>query len=134
MRGAAVAALGDIVFDAAHPASLARFWAAALDGYAVALYDDEELARLRANGIHDPEDDPSVLVEPATPGAPRLFFTLVPEPKTVKNRVHLDLRAADLTAETQRLVDLGATEVARRDGWITLTDPEGNEFDVLPLG
>ena len=127
-----MAKLGDIVFDAAHPASLARFWAAALDGYAVAPYDDAELARLRANGIDDPEDDPSVLVEPALPGAPRLFFTRVPEPRTVKNRVHLDLRTADIDEETARLVELGATKLARRDGWITLADPEGNEFDVFP--
>jgi hypothetical protein len=51
----------------------------------------------------------------------------------VKNRVHLDLRADDISAEARRLVKLGATEVARLDGWITLTDPEGNEFDVLPM-
>ncbi|MER7009217.1 VOC family protein [Dactylosporangium sp. NPDC000555] len=128
-----MAKIGDIVFDAAHPASLARFWAAELDGYAVAPYDDEELARLRANGINGPEDDPSVLVEPAVPDAPRLFFTLVPEAKVVKNRVHLDLRADDISAKAGRLVKLSATEVARLDGWITLADPEGNEFDVLPM-
>jgi hypothetical protein len=128
-----MATLGDVVFDAAHPASLARFWAAALDGYAVAPYDEEELARLRARGITDPEDDPSVLVEPATPGSPRLFFNLVPEPKTVKNRVHLDLRAADVEGEVTRLVDLGATELGRAEDWVMLADPEGNEFDVLPL-
>jgi hypothetical protein len=127
-----MAKIGDIVFDAVHPASLARFWAAALDGYAVAPYDDEELARLQANGINGPEDDPSVLVEPAAPGAPRMFFTLVPEAKIVKNRVHLDLRAADVNEETARLVKLGATVLARLEGWITLADPEGNEFDVLP--
>ena len=87
-----MATLADIVFDCAHPASLARFWAAALDGYAVAPYDDEELARLRALGIHDVEDDPSVLVE-AGAGRPRLWFQRVPEAKVVKNRVHLDVRA-----------------------------------------
>ena len=76
-----MASFGDVVFDCAHPASLARFWAAALDGYAVAPYDDAELARLAERGITDPEDDPSVLVEPPGPGAPRLFFTLVPEGK-----------------------------------------------------
>jgi Glyoxalase-like domain len=127
-----MAELGDVVFDATHPASLARFWAAALDGYAVAPYDEAELARLRANGIDGPEDDPSVLVESAAPGAPRLFFTLVPEAKVVKNRVHLDLRAADPDREAERLVTLGATRLARLDGWITMADPEGNEFDVLP--
>jgi hypothetical protein len=127
-----MATIGDVVFDAAHPASLARFWAAALDGYAVAPYDDEELERLRAKGINDPEDDPTVLVEPATPGAPRLFFNLVPEPKTVKNRVHLDLRAADVEGEVARLIGLGATELARAENWVVLADPEGNEFDVVP--
>ena len=128
-----MATIGDVVFDAAHPASLARFWAAALDGYAVAPYDDEELERLRAKGINDPEDDPSVLVESATPGAPRLFFTLVPESKTAKNRVHLDLRAADVEGEVARLIGLGATEIARVEDWVSLADPEGNEFDVVPL-
>jgi hypothetical protein len=127
-----VARLGDIVFDCGHPASLARFWAAALDGYRVAAYDDEELARLRTMGILDPEDDPSVLVEPVAAGSPRLFFTLVPEPKTVKNRVHLDLRADDVEAEVARLVGLGAREVGRSADWALMADPEGNEFDVLP--
>ena len=64
---AGMARLHDVVFDSRHPASIARFWAAALDGYAVAPYDEAELARLRENGILDPEDDPSVLVE--APGA-----------------------------------------------------------------
>lgn len=58
-----MATLKDVVFDCHHPASLARFWATVLDGYGVAPYDDEELARLRAIGVDDPEDDPSVLVE-----------------------------------------------------------------------
>ena len=48
-------AFGEVVFDCRHPASLARFWAAALDGDQVARYDDVELARLRAMGINDPE-------------------------------------------------------------------------------
>ena len=94
-----MAALKDIVVDCRHPASVARFWAEILDGYQVAPYDEEELARLRANGINDPEDDPTVLVERADGGRPRLFFQLVPEPKVVKNRVHLDLTAGDLPAE-----------------------------------
>jgi hypothetical protein len=88
----ATARLHDVVFDSRHPASAARFWAAALDDYEVAPYDEAELERLRTMGIFDTEDDPSVLVE--APGVtPRFFFQLVPEPKTVKNRVHLDLSA-----------------------------------------
>src|SRR5436853_2899390 len=56
----------------------------------VAPYDEEELARLRVLGIDDPEDDPSVLVE-GPEGTLRLWFQRVPEPKTSKNRTHLDL-------------------------------------------
>ena len=90
-----MARLHDVVFDARHPASIARFWAAVLDGYAVAPYDEAELTRLRGMGIVDTEDDPSVLVE--SPGLrPRFFFQLVPESKTVKNRVHLDLSCTSL--------------------------------------
>lgn len=127
-----MASLRDIVFDCRRPAALGRFWAGALGGYEVAPYDEEELERLRRNGIDDPEDDPSVLVEPTDPAQPRLFFNRVPEPKATKNRVHLDLAVADVEAETRRLCALGATEVARVEDWITLTDPEGNEFDLLP--
>lgn len=123
-----MAQLRDIVFDCRHPASLARFWAAALDGYAVAPYDEEELARLAAMGVPGPEEDPSVLVE-GPPGAPRLFLTLVPEPKTAKNRLHLDL--VGNAAEVERLVALGARVLAGHPEWTTMADPEGNEFDVM---
>ena len=121
-------ALHDIVFDCRHPASVARFWAAALDGYAVAPYDEAELARLRANGIFDVNDDPSVLVVRVDGGDPRLIFQLVPEPKTVKNRVHLDMLADDLAAETERLVGLGARRVADHGDFRVFADIEGNEF------
>ncbi|QYN35305.1 VOC family protein [Pseudonocardia sp. DSM 110487] len=124
--------LGDVVFDCRHPASLARFWAAALDGYRVAAYDDAELARLSAMGVDDPEDDPSVLVEPVAGNGPRLWFTRVPEPKIVKNRVHLDLRAPDVAAEADRLVGLGARELGKVQDWVVLADPEGGEFCVHP--
>ena len=122
----------DVVFDCRHPASLARFWATALEGYAVAPYDEAELARLRATGIDDPEDDPNVLVEPSPGSGPRLWFNLVPEAKQVKNRVHLDLASADVSAEVLRLAGLGARVLAERRAWVTMEDPEGNEFDVTP--
>ena len=98
----------------------------------VAPYDDAELARLRAQGIDDPEDDPSVLVESA-PGLPRLWFQRVPEPKVVKNRVHLDVRADDVAAEVARLVALGATASTTRPigDLVVLRDPEGNELCVI---
>ena len=128
-----MAQLHDIVFDSAHPAATARFWAAALDGYAVAPYDEAELARLRALGIDGPEDDPTVLVQPAGQG-PRLWFQLVPERKRVKNRVHLDLRAIDVEAEVIHLTGLGASVLSRHDDHTLLADPEGNEFCLFPLG
>jgi hypothetical protein len=129
-----MATIRDIVFDSAHPASTARFWAAALDGYAIAPYDEEELARLRANGIDDPEDDPNVLVVPGSTGGPRLFAQLVPEPKIAKNRVHLDLSASDVDDEIRRLVELGARVVAVRERWTQMADPDGNEFCVFAAG
>jgi len=122
--------LHDVVFDCRHPASLARFWASVLDGYEVAPYDEAELERLRNKGIFDTEDDPMVLVErPGGPG-PRYLFQLVPEPKVVKNRLHLDLRGDDPAAELQRLVGLGARVLEEHATWVVLADPEGNEFDL----
>lgn len=127
-----MARLHDLVIDCEHPASLARFWAAVLDGYAVAPYDEDELARLRAIGINDPEDDPTVLVE-SSRSTPRLWFQRVPERKVVKNRVHLDLVSLDADAEADRLVGLGARIAAAQpnDTLIVLQDPEGNEFCIL---
>ena len=128
-----MARLHDVVFDCRHPASIARFWAAALDGYEVAPYDEAELARLRANGIFDPEDDPTVLVE--APGtSPRIFFQLVPERKTVKNRIHLDLKSVSVPDEVARLRGLGASLVAEHDDHVVLRDPEGNEFCLVRRG
>jgi predicted enzyme related to lactoylglutathione lyase len=67
-----------------------------------------------------------------------VLFITVPDGKQVKNRVHLDLRPADRTREQEvaRLLALGASQLAdhRRpdgSGWITLADPEGNEFCIL---
>jgi len=125
-----MAHLRDIVVDCQHPASVARFWAAALDRYEVAPYDEAEVARLRANGIYDVEDDPTVLVERTDGAGPRLFFQLVPEPKAVKNRVHLDLVADDPDVEVRRLIDLGARVLAEHDSFLVLADVEGNEFCV----
>ena len=130
--------LDAIVVDSAHAAPLARFWAAAL-GWEVVAYDDAELARLASKGILDPEDDPTVMVEPPfdAEGLPVLFFVEVPEGKVVKNRLHLDLRAEDdLEAEVRRLEELGARIRNWEEGdggmWCVMFDPEGNEFCVMP--
>jgi hypothetical protein len=121
-----MARIRDIVVDCARPAALARFWASVLADYDVAPYDEAELARLRAMGIDDVEDDPSVLVE-GPPDAPRFFFQRVREQKAVKNRVHLDLGDDDV----DRLVGLGASVIAHQPRWTVLSDPEGNEFCLL---
>ena len=126
-----MALIQDMVFDCGHPAPLARFWAAALDDYAVAPYDDEERERLRGLGIDDPEDDPTVLLLPNAPGRARIWFQAVPEPKSVKNRMHLDLRSDDAEAEVLRLTGLGARVLYRFEQLVCLADPEGNEFCVL---
>ncbi|MEM9041446.1 MAG: VOC family protein [Actinomycetota bacterium] len=74
-----------------------------------------------------------------TPGSdsatgPVMMFIQVPEDRTVKNRVHLDLGASDRAVEVERLVGLGATVLHDKDEWgtrwTTLADPEGNEFCV----
>ncbi|MFC0108519.1 VOC family protein [Kibdelosporangium aridum] len=122
-----MARLRDIVIDCKHPASLARFWAAVLDDYEIAPYDDEELARLRSIGVESPEDDPTVLLQRLDGAPPRIFLVLVPEPKTVKNRVHLDI-----DGDVDAVLALGATLVAKYEGHHLLNDPEGNEFCVIP--
>ncbi len=126
--------IDSIVFDCAHPASLARFWCEVLPDHEIAPYDDEEIARLASMGIHDVEEDPSVLVLPKgwpeTPG-PRLFFQKVPEAKTGKGRVHIDVRLRD-RAHLDRLLELDATIVRPWDDgrghW--MIDPQGNDFCV----
>lgn len=79
-----------------------------------------------------------VFLERMSPNGPRLAFQQVPEPKTVKNRVHLDLGAADPEAFIARVLALGATRLADHDlpgiHWTVLADPEGNEFCVAPAG
>jgi hypothetical protein len=85
-----MAELGSITIDAQHPASLARFWAEVLEGYAVRAYDEAESSRLAALGF-TPETDPTVMVD--GPG-PTLCFQKMPGKTTGRNRWHVDLRAA----------------------------------------
>lgn len=110
---------------------MARFWAEVLDDYRVAPYDPDELDRLRAMGIIDTVDDPSVLVEPVSGLGPRYFFQLVPEGKQAKNRLHLDLVADDVATEIDRLAALGARVLAEHRGHVVLADVEDNEFCLL---
>ena len=111
-----------ISFDAHDAAMVAQFWAAAL-------------GRQLADGA----DAHNAVVLPGdiTSTGPRLAFHQVPEGKTAKNRVHLDLTTTELVAETERLQRLGATIVRdvseNGNHWITLADPEGNEFDLISI-
>lgn len=125
-----MAELSDIVIDSLHPATLARFWAAVLDGYAVRDYDPAEIKRLAELG-YTPETDPSVAVD--GPG-PTLFFQQTLEEKQQRNRVHLDVAATERSKEIARLVALGATVRDETAGHSVLLDPEGNEFCVRDAG
>ena len=149
MRSVAVSF--QLVIDCRDPERLCRFWAAALSyelepppaGFAT--WDDY----WRDVGV--PEEDlgggADRIADPGGAG-PRIWFQVVPEPKTVKNRLHLDIcasggRAVPLAArkqrvdaEAQRLAGLGATlvRVLPQEGLdhyaVAMTDPEGNEFDI----
>ena len=116
--------LVQVVADANDPAGLARFWAAAL-GWEIGLEEPAEVA-VWPPGYNYPD-----------PVALPLVFVPVPEPKTEKNRVHLDLATSSAEhhgAEVRRLLDLGAAPVDIGQGdvaWAVLADPEGNEFCVL---
>ena len=111
-----------LCFDTADPEPVARFWAAAL-GWRITYGEPHEFV------LEPPAGSPEEGV------VPDLLFLRVPEGKAVKNRLHLDLRPEDQAAEVARLEGLGATRTSAGQGpgasWITMTDPGGNEFDVL---
>jgi hypothetical protein len=121
-----MARIREIVIDALRPAALARFWAAALDGYAVRPYDAAEIARLASRG-RTPETDPQVALD--GPG-PTIFFQETAAPKPGRNRLHFDLVGGPRAAEVERLCALGATVREVRETYSVLLDPEGNEFCV----
>ena len=122
--------LKEIVIDADVPSRLARFWAAALEGYGVRAYDEAEIARLGAIGL-TPETDTTVMVD--GPG-PTLCFQQVMGPRAERNRIHLDISHANRAAEVERLIELGATYWYSRANFTTLRDPEGNQFCVIDAG
>lgn len=125
-----MARIREIVIDAVKPAALARFWAAALDGYSVRPYDAAEIARLAAIG-RTTETDPSVALD--GPG-PTIFFQETATPKSCRNRLHFDLVGRPRAAEVQRLCSLGATVREEHAAYSILQDPEGNEFCVQDPG
>jgi hypothetical protein len=118
--------LKHIVIDCAVPSALARFWAAALDGFEVRPYDDGEIARLAALG-YTPETDPGVVVDGPHVG---IYFQKVDFERQLKSPVHLDLASSDWLAEIDRLTALGATVHRRFERHAWMRDPEGNDFCV----
>jgi hypothetical protein len=106
-----------VVVDSHEPRRLAEFWARALD-YQVVYEAPDEVVVARDEDTY-----------------PALIFVPVPEAKTVKNRLHLDLNPDDRDREVERLEGLGATRADIGQGpdvtWVVMRDPEGNEFCVL---
>ncbi len=108
----------ELVVDCSDPERLAGFWAEVLS-YRVTERDED-----------------SVYIEGPEGSGPGLLFTKVPEPKTVKNRLHIDVspRDRDQAEEVERVIGLGARRIDIGQGdksWVVLADPEGNEFCVL---
>jgi hypothetical protein len=120
-----MARLKEIVIDALDPPRLARFWAAALNGYAVRAYDAAEIARLAEQGL-TPETDPTVAID--GPG-PTLFFQRTAG-RRGEGRLHLDLVGGPRAAEVARLEALGAIVRDVHDRYTVMLDPEGNRFCV----
>jgi predicted enzyme related to lactoylglutathione lyase len=142
-----------VVVDCADPHLLARFWSAALEwereqhaDRIKALMDqglvteddvaevDGVLSFKTAAAVRDPEAQTNAKGQPVRG---RMLFQVVPETKSVKNRVHLDIYfdTEDRDAEVERLIGLGARRLWEgKQGpvhtWVTLADPEGNEFCV----
>src|SRR4051812_44180579 len=110
-----------LVLDCTDPAALADFWSAAL-GYTT----------LGEAGNY-------VLLVDADGDQPKLLLQRVPEPKSGKNRMHLDIECADVDGEARRLKGLGAVRVEgpvseHGSTWVVMHDPEGNEFCVCDGG
>ena len=132
-----------VTFDASDPAAQARFWATALDYVLQPPPPGWTSWEAWAESMGIPEErwnDMAAVVDPEG-YRPRLLFQKVPEGKTAKNRVHLDINVgapdhdrARVDAHVRLLVEAGGTVVAareqRNERWVVLQDPEGNEFCV----
>ena len=141
-----MASMVQVVIDARDPHALAEWWAESL-GWEVERQDETFIRRMIEQG-HATEAETTLhrgalvwragaaINPPEGVAAPRILFQKVPEQKTVKNRVHLDLRDGGDDPEAVRsgLIERGATLLHHgRQGphtWVTMSDPEGNEFCV----
>lgn len=107
-----------VSFDADDVAAVAAFWSAAAD------------MELETPALPD-----FAMLSPRHPSMPRIIVLKVPEPKTVKNRIHIEFAVTDLAAARQRIEDLGGSFLAehqyQRSRWFVMQDVEGNEFCIL---
>jgi Glyoxalase-like domain len=134
-----------VTIDCSAPHDLADWWAETL-GWQVEEQDEAFIQKLVDSGAASDADTTrhrgalvwkvGAAIRSPDPGRPRVLFQHVPEAKTAKNRIHLDVRvgADRREAEVARLLGRGATELWRASQgpyeWVTLADPEGNEFCV----
>jgi catechol 2,3-dioxygenase-like lactoylglutathione lyase family enzyme len=114
-------AIRHVTIDCADPYALALFWA--------------DVTGFEPDPENEPGDGEALLVAPGD--HPGVLFIRVPEPKSVKNRIHLDVTPTDRRRdeEVERLAGIGARVVDDRrnpdgTGWVVMADPEGNEFCV----
>ncbi|MDY7541093.1 MULTISPECIES: VOC family protein [unclassified Cryobacterium] len=137
--------IGNIVFDWQHPRELSHFWADVL-GYPRAEWPPELRELVLTSDLTEADLETRSIAGDPEGKLPRLFFQRVPEGKTVKNRVHLDINAVpgrapsreEVDAERDRIVALGASVLRVVDeSWgpfpeyhVIMADPEGNEFCV----
>ena len=110
-----------LTVDCHDPASLAGFWSEVI-GLPV-----------------DPDGtDSYATIGQSVAAEPSWMFMKVPEPKAAKNRFHVDLSSSDWVADVERVIALGARRIGTYDEagfqWVTLADPEGNEFDIVAGG
>jgi predicted enzyme related to lactoylglutathione lyase len=107
-----------VTFDCGNAGELAGFWSGVL-----------------GRPVEDGASAEMAAIAPGGTGGPHWYFMQVAEGKIAKNRMHPDLTTADLGAEIDRIVALGAKQAGEFDEagfrWVTLQDPEGNEFDVI---
>jgi hypothetical protein len=115
--------IATLTVDCAEPAPIARWWAEVLGWHSTYEGDDEV--------VIEPSGEP----HPGDSAVPCLLFIKVPDAKSAKNRLHLDLRPDDRDAEVARLEALGAKRIDIGQGpdvtWVVMADPDGNEFCVL---
>ncbi|MET8606150.1 VOC family protein [Streptomyces rubiginosohelvolus] len=119
----------ELAIDCADPVALARFWCSVLEYEVQGVEEGEEVVTIGPPSVPEGKNRPG-------PVPPALTFARVPEGKTLKNRLHIDVNPTDREQgeEVERLLALGARRADVGQGgasWVVLTDPEGNEFCVL---